>query len=111
MTQSGHYMEAGSHPVLYSLSRYLFASGTFVIFKVAASYFNKWPVLNATAYKLMASVMCSASEKLPGYCFPVLQASVNNDNAAVVLSTWLRASAATAPAGASIFLPEMICGF
>jgi hypothetical protein len=47
---------------------------------------------NATAYKLIASVRCSASEKLPGYCFPVLHALTNNGRASEVFCTWSRFS-------------------
>ena len=62
-------MDAGSQPVLYSLSSYLFASGTLVIFTLQRSYFNKRPVLNATAYKLIASVIYSASREISRVLF------------------------------------------
>src|SRR5260221_8969396 len=101
---------AGSHPALYSRLRYLFASGALVIVVFAASYFNNLLLLNATAYKFTASVICSASLKLPGYCFPVLHASINFGKASEVSCTWFRLSVFTLT-GASIFLPEMICGF
>src|SRR5258705_12781008 len=77
---------------------------------LAASYLNNLFALNEAAYKLTASVRYSASEKLPGYCLPVLQASTNNGKAAEVCCTWFRVSV-FALAGASIFLPEIICGF
>jgi len=66
-----HYMFqfqilSGSHPFLYSRDKYLLASATLVIFRLAASYFNVFPDFSATAYKLMASVIGPASVKLPG---------------------------------------------
>src|SRR5487761_2000594 len=100
-------MVAGSQPSLYARDKYLFASGTLVIITFAASYCNIRLVLSATAYKLIASVRGSASEKLPGYCFPVLHASTNNGNAWEVCCTWLLVSV-FALAGLSIFFPEII---
>src|SRR6266404_1008020 len=101
------HIVAGSQPVLYSRFKYLFASGTLVIVRFAASYFKRRFVLNATAYKFTASVRCSASEKLPGYCLPVLHASTNNGKASEVCCTWFRLSM-FALTGLSIFLPEII---
>ena len=76
----------GPNPARYSRFRYLFASGTLVICLPAASYFNKRPALNEAAYKLTASVRNSASLKLPGYCFPLLQESANKVKALTILS-------------------------
>src|SRR6266487_5799558 len=103
------YMDAGSHPDLYSRDKYLFASGTLAMVRFAASYFKRCFDLNATAYRFTASVKYSASEKLPGYCLPVLQASTNNGKACEVCCTWFRLSL-FALASLSIFVPEIICG-
>src|SRR5579863_302258 len=103
-------MDARSQPVLYSLSSHLFASGTLVIFTLAASYFNVRPVLKDNAYKLIASVICSASVKFPGYCFPVLQALINSARLAATLSSWVGFLSFTL-VGMSSFLPEIISGF
>src|SRR5258708_8917083 len=100
-------MDARSQPDLYSLSSHLFASGTLVIFPLTASYFNVRPVLNDSAYKLIASVICSASVKLPGYCFPDLQASINRDNAAAVLYSVL-GPLSFAFVATSIFFPQIL---
>src|SRR5438094_2947534 len=101
-----HHIDAGSQPVLYSRFKYLFASGTFVMARLAASYFKSRLVLRAAAYKLIASVMYSASGKFPGYCLPVLTASTNNGSACAPCCTWFLLS--VAELGLSIFTPEMI---
>src|SRR5207244_4367467 len=91
----------------YSRLKYLFASGTLVIFRLAASYFNKRFDLNAAAYRFTASVRYSASEKLPGYWLPVFTALTNRDNA-------FDARCSSFPVSVfavfSIFLPDIICG-
>src|SRR3954462_5767987 len=99
-------MDARSHPFLYYMSRHLFASGTLVIFWFSASYFKVRPVLNDTAFNSIASVICSASLKLPGYCWPVLHAFTKRDSAAAVLSSWLGFFSIDV-AGISNFIPEM----
>src|SRR6185436_10264224 len=81
---SDNQTTSGSHPFLYSRFNHLLASGTLVIVSFDASYFNNLFVLNARAYKLIASVIGSASRKLPAYCLPVLQASTNCGKASEV---------------------------
>src|ERR1700704_5587906 len=65
-----------SHPFRYSLTRYLFASGTFVIFIPTVSYSTFLPALNATAPSRIVSVIGPAFKKLPGDCVLFLNASI-----------------------------------
>ena len=53
-------------PGVYSLVRYLFASGRFVIFMPAVSYSTLFPALRAIAPRFIVSVTGPASRKLPG---------------------------------------------
>src|SRR5580700_4892361 len=75
MTSSLTY---SSQPFRYSRTRYLFASGTFVIFMLAASYSILRPARSATAARLNASEIPPACEKSAGEGCPPRQAATNS---------------------------------
>src|ERR1035438_8144795 len=71
------HTDSGLQPLRYSRERYLLASATLVILRLAASWYKRWRVRSATAYRFTASEIPPACRKLPSDCAPPLQAAAH----------------------------------